>query len=470
VVPSERELDWLRRVRDLCQRLASEREPKSLLNLILDSAIELTGAERGYLVEVTSREDDEEPHVKILCARGFARGALRGAVGDLSRTVVSRALEEKRALVTSSDQDRDVLQVSSVVFRKVLAIACAPMFLRGHPRGVLYLDHRFREKPFLEEDLPYLQTFADQGALALETAGLLADLDEARDKLGSSLRELEQLKARSSLAPDVQVARRVFGSLVGGCPPMLAVFEELERAVRTWEPVLLSGESGTGKAQVAREIHGRRGGSELQVAGSGDLDLQEGATLFVPELADLPPASQSLLIDRLRAGSDLRILSATSHSPESLLQDGKVRADLLYRLDVLRIMLPPLRQRGGDVHMLLEHFAERAGVVLRFTTHAKSLLEAYAWPGNLRQLENEVRRLIPHAPGPISAPQLSLEIAEGKGVAQAKGKAAGRTMAEVEEDMVAAALRASKGNKSRAARQLGIPRTTLYSLIQRYGL
>lgn len=108
--------------------------------------------------------------------------------------------------------------------------------------------------------------------------------------------------------------------------------------------------------------------------------------------------------------------------------------------------------------------------MLRFTTHAKDLFEAYAWPGNLRQLENEVRRLVPHAGGVISAPQLSPEIVAGQGVALATGKAAGKTIAEVEQDMVEAALKASKGNKSRAARQLGIPRTTLYSLIQRYGL
>lgn len=130
---SERELRWLRKVRDLCQRLASERRPEELLTLILDAAIELAEAERGYLVEVQPREGEEGFRVKIRCARGFDQRAMRGAAGDLSRTVVSRVLEQRRALVTTTARDEDVLAVSSVQQNKVLAIACAPMFLRGQP-------------------------------------------------------------------------------------------------------------------------------------------------------------------------------------------------------------------------------------------------------------------------------------------------------------------------------------------------
>ena len=137
---------------------------------------------------------------------------------------------------------------------------------------------------------------------------------------------------------------------------------------------------------------------------------------------------------------------------------------------MLRVQVPPPRQRQKDIPLLCEHFARKAGghPGWKLSDRAKQLLVDYAWPGNVRELENEVRRWVARGLCEVTATQLSDEIREGKGVARAQGDLSGRTLGDVERQLVEAAMKACAGNKSKAARQLGIPRTSLYHLIRRY--
>ena len=162
--PSERELLWMRRVRDLSHMLASERQVDKLLPRILDAAIELTGAERGFLVRLRDSQAGGRLRFKVDVARGFNKSSIMGSGARFSRTVVQRVVERGGGLVTTDEQDEDVLAVSSVRHDAVLSIVCVPLCLRGETRGALYLDHRFRDEAFTAEDLPLLQTFADQAA------------------------------------------------------------------------------------------------------------------------------------------------------------------------------------------------------------------------------------------------------------------------------------------------------------------
>ena len=131
--------------------------------------------------------------------------------------------------------------------------------------------------------------------------------------------------------------------------------------------------------------------------------------------------------------------------------------------------MPPLRQRPEDVPALLTHFLQRqTQAPVEITAKALELLVGYSWPGNVRELENEARRLATLGPEKITVRHLSAEVREGRGLARAGGQYAGKTLGEVEKEMVIAALQESGGNKARAARQLGIPKTTLYHLIDRY--
>ena len=516
--PHERELLWLRRARDLTHLLAAEQDASVLFPKILDAAIELTEAERGFLVKVQGRKSDGALKIKIMVARGFDGIALQGAQGNVSRTVVARVLEGTDGLVTTREEDVEVTQVSSVLARRVLSIICVPMVLRGEVRGVLYLDHRFHKEAFSERDLPALQTFADQAALAMETADLADDRSAIGAKLESTRGELERVKAllEPSGPTDLGQPRPVsvrFGGLVGSSSAMAGLYEQIERAARTWDPVLICGESGTGKELVARELHARGvhsaepffsencaavagGVLESELFGhckgaftgastdrKGLFALAGKGTLFLDEVGDMSMAMQGKLLRVLQegvvrpVGADkqvrvhCRVLAATHRDLRGLVREGHLREDLYYRLDVLRINVPPLRKRPEDVLPLLEHFVREAGgAPLQITPRATTLLTRYSWPGNVRELQNEARRLMTVTQREISGAHLSAEIRDGRGVAQAPGDMAGRTLNEVERDMVTAALRDCGGNKSHAARQLGIPRSTLYRLIERHGL
>jgi transcriptional regulator with GAF, ATPase, and Fis domain len=523
--PESRELLWLRRVRDVSRQLATETDLGKLFPAILEAAVEITRAERGFVVRVHPRDEPGSDssagaRLKVEAARGFNRSQLRGTVGDVSRTVVERVVETGEGLVTTREEDADVLNATSVKARRVLSIICVPMKLRGDTRGVLYLDHRFLGDAFDPSDLPALGIFADQAALALETAELRADTA----KLNRSLQELEAVRSGESApadddqAPDARTFPVLFGGLVGNSPPMCALYEQIERSARTWDPVLIQGDLGTGKGLVAAEIHARSEQArqplifqtcaapsdealEAELCGlprsktaaprEGTLVRAGQGTLVLEEVADLSPTLQGRLVSVLRTREVLpvggttaqrvqcRLVALTRHDLRARVEEGLFREDLFYRLDVQRIAVPALRDRVGDLLHLATHFSEAASASpargqsprrLAFTDHALELLRSYVWPGNVRELENEVRRLTALDVDRISARQLSPEIREGRGVSRAKGDMSGKTLGEMERAMVEAALEEASGNKARAARQLGIPRSSLYSLLERYGL
>ena len=521
---SRREVLWLRRLRDLSHQLVTHDDVRQLVPVILDAAIELAQAERGFLVRVEPGGPGERPKIKVEVARGFAKESLAGAQGKVSRTVVERVLQRGRGLVTTSEEDRDIREVSSVQERRVLAILCVPMTLRGQVRGVLYMDHRFNPEAFTEQDIAIAETFADQAALAIETAELVAQHASGQEKLGHTLRELDELKTAqrareevvaqaSSAGSGPRLAPLRFGRLIGGSEPMQALYEEIERAARSTAPVLITGESGTGKELVAREIHSRSANAsepflsencaaiadsllESELFGhkkgaftgatadkKGLFALAARGSLFLDEVGDMSASMQSKLLRVLQegrvrpVGGDkalpvfCRVVAATHRDLRELVEQGQFREDLYYRLDVLRIAVPPLRQRPQDIPTLLTHFlAIGGGPHVEITPKALELLVGYAWPGNVRELENEARRLATLGTDKITIRHLSEEVREGRGLSRAGGTYSGKTLSEVEKEMVAAALRESGGNKARAARRLGIPKTTLYHLIDRYGL
>jgi transcriptional regulator with GAF, ATPase, and Fis domain len=390
VSSSEREVLWLRKVRDVSQVLAREHDLEQLLPRILDAAIEITSAERGFLVRVQRGGGDLRVHVEV--ARGFNQSELQSSATSVSRTVVERVMEQGAGLVTTREQDASVLDASSVMARRVLAICCVPLRLRDEVQGVLYLDHRFRPDAFSEDDLPVLAVFADQAALAIETAELRAD----SARLTDSLRELEELRAQEEQPAERSPQRRppLFGRLVGASPPMCELYTAIERSARSRDPVLILGESGAGKQLVARELHARgelpnQPFLEQVCAAAAEADLErelfgersrvgalaraERGTLLLIEVADLPPTLQGRLAATLRermirptgGGRPQRLACrVTATSTRDLREEveaGRFREDLYYRLDVQRLEIPPLRQRRDDFAVLLDHFARVHG-------------------------------------------------------------------------------------------------------------
>jgi transcriptional regulator with GAF, ATPase, and Fis domain len=376
----------------------------------------------------------------------------------------------------------------------VHAVACVPLPGPGGVAGVLYLDARQHPSLLHDEHRPFLELLARQAAAALDNA-------RAHRRVAVTLERAEETIRRHHAAKET---RSRYDGIVGVSPAMQAVYARLDRIIPSAEPVILQGETGTGKELVARLIHerGPRSAHEFVAvncaglaeslleselfghergaftgasrARAGLLELAHRGTLFLDEIADMPPRMQGDLLRALQSGevrrlggretfqADLRIVVATNRDLEREVERGRFRADLYYRLDVLKLVLPPLRDRAEDIPLLIEALCGRE---IRFTDRALGRLCAHAWPGNVRELGNVVRRIAVAGLKVVDERDLPAELRGGRPHAVAVG-----TLEQVEEQAIRRALRATEGNKSRAARLLGIDRKTLYIKLRRLGL
>ncbi len=311
-----------------------------------------------------------------------------------------------------------------------------------------------------------------------------------------------------------------FGPLIGGSSVMQKVYDLVGRVAPTDATVLVQGESGTGKELVAQTLHqlSRRrkqpflplncGAISPQLIESelfghergsftgaermhkGVFERATGGTLFLDEITEMPMELQVKLLRVLESGVfariggereiqvDVRVIAATNQEPEKAVAEGKLREDLLYRLSVFPIHLPPLRERTGDVELLLEYFLsqlnEAEGTSKRFTREALVRLQAHHWPGNVRELKNLVHRAYILAdvdidpsclPSIGAAPSGALEAGMDGSVLQLK---VGCSVAEAERRLILATLDTCGGNKEKAAKMLGISLKTLYNRLNEY--
>jgi len=329
----------------------------------------------------------------------------------------------------------------------------------------------------------------------------LARTTELKEEIGTLRRQLRGLGR--------------FGDLIGSSPAMQQVYDLIGRVAPTEVTVMLTGESGTGKEVVARTIHDlsrRRRGlflplncgavpeglieSELfgHERGSftgatqlrrGCFERAAGGTLFLDEIGEMPVELQVKLLRVLETSTavrlggdtavpvDARVVAATNRPPEQAVRDGKLREDLLYRLNVFPIALPPLRERLGDVPRLADHFLAEMnaaeGAAKRFAETAHERLQSYPWPGNVRELRNVIQRAFilaeeevdPPLPVAATSPRLSVP---------AVAVPSGVPLEQIERQAILATLRSNGGDKRKTAAALGIALKTLYNRLKRYQL
>ena len=341
------------------------------------------------------------------------------------------------------------------------------------------------------------------------------------------IRELGQRRRR--MAEDLETERRraaelarklgdrdPFVRLVGGSPAVARLVETIREVARTDSTVLLTGESGTGKGLVARTIHdaserahgpfveancvvysegvlhselfGHERGAFTGAARTkrGRFELAAGGTLFLDEIGEISTATQLLLLrvlqDRTfeRVGgeqtleADVRLVAATNRDLQRALEEGTFRSDLFYRLNVIPLQLPALREHPDDIPQLAQHFLDRAAERLGrqvegFSPAAMEALVRHRWPGNIRELENTIERmLVLNRTGLVDVVDLPPALREG--AAAASATPARGTLQSLERDRIVEGLREAGGNKKLAARKLGIHRSTLYAKLRRYGL
>ncbi|GIW72146.1 MAG: sigma-54-dependent Fis family transcriptional regulator [Planctomycetota bacterium] len=309
-----------------------------------------------------------------------------------------------------------------------------------------------------------------------------------------------------------------FEAIIGNSPRMQRVFEIVRQAAPTNATVLLLGESGTGKELIARTIHqnsprrhhpfvalncaalsesileselfGHEKGAFTGASQQrkGRFEYAHKGTLFLDEVGDMPPSTQVKLLrvleerEIVRVGSnvpikvDVRVIAATNADLEAMVEEGRFRRDLYYRLRVVTIRLPPLRERPTDIPLLIEHFvrefaAEHGKVIDAVTPEARRVLTSYPWPGNVRELRNAIEHAVVVATTPvIDVGDLPDYITGGQHEPRGIEGLAGRSLEELERELIRQTLELTGGNREQAARMLAIGERTLYRKIKKYGL
>ncbi|OGP08160.1 MAG: hypothetical protein A2048_00335 [Deltaproteobacteria bacterium GWA2_45_12] len=504
--------------------MVTEHEVPRLLEFIMDTVIEIAGAERGFLILSPHKK---EASFKINVARNLDQETIEKPTYKVSRTIVKKVLEAGKPLLTTDAASDPRLQSSqSIQGLKLKSLLCVPLTNKGRVIGAIYVENRFQKGLFTQDTLEILSAFADQAALALENARLYEENHRKTDKIEKLNEQLSQLlahkeveltEAQEKISHGLRVLERkyAYDKIIGVSPAMQRVFEVLDRVTEGSISVLITGESGTGKELIARALHfnsprknaefvaincsaipGQLLESELfgHVRGAftgaerdkkGLFELAHGGTLFLDEIGDMPLELQPKLLRVLesreirKVGShqkisvDVRIVSATHQDLKELCRKKSFREDLYYRLNGVMIPLPPLRERRGDIPSLVRFLLdEMAGAKkIKVTAGAMRLLTDYDWPGNIRELRNELERALSFGEKEILPAHLSDSVGrENPRIVPTSGGLIREGRNLYEKEAILEAVRRSAGNKVKAAKRLGISRVALYQKIKKLGI
>ena len=479
------ELDAYTKLYEFSERLIHQRDLTELLDALMDAVIEITNADKGFLVLL----DGETIDVKV--ARNLNRENIADAVSQLSDSIIAKVVRSRRPVIVSDAmRDDEFSAAKSVMQLKVSSVICVPLLDRGRLLGLIYVGNDSIRDLFQQDTLRILTVFASQASLIVANALLLNELRVDNKRLSE---RLEQYR---------------FGEIVGTSPPMQQVFRKVEKIAATDISVLITGETGTGKELIAREIHNRspRAGkpfvtincgaipenlleSELfgHVKGAftgavankqGKFQAADGGTLFLDEIGEMPIELQVKILRALqervvyRVGDtrpetcDIRIVAATNRDLDKEIAAGRFREDLYYRLNVVNVELPPLRQRGEDVlviaRYLLSRYSREYDVKVKgLSPNAAVAIRKHPWPGNIRELENRIKKAIVLCESSVIGPDdlglTSDVLPQILTLAEAKDK--------FQRDYINEVLALNNGNRTKTARDLGVdPRTVFRHL------
>ncbi len=500
------------------RRLAREDRLEVLLQQVVDAMMDLTDAERGAVVVLPTAHTS-----RLEVTRELAEGS-EGV--RFSRSVIERVLGDGEPVMSvdaaADDRFDGSRSISHLNLRSVLAV---PLQFRGERLGAAYVDHRLRRGNFDEQDLARMEEFAELAALAVAHARAVAELRAQAEAMATQKAELARLlEARQievlGLREEVRSAQgpapRGYRGIIGGSEVMARIFKLIDRVADADVPVVIHGESGTGKELVARALHDagtRRDGPFIAencgaipetllesvlfghakgaftgaaTARAGLFEAADGGTIFLDEVGETSPAMQTKLLRVLQEGEvrrvgdnrsrsiDVRVIAASNRSLEAMVERGEFRRDLYYRINVVKIELPPLRERVDDIPALVEHFARRhdAQGGLRVSAAAMRRLAQHPWPGNVRELENEVQRWAALVEGEVGPDDLSMAPAA---VSTSATLALGEhddlqirpRIERMERELIAQAMERTGGNQTKAAQLLGLSRYGLQKKLRR---
>lgn len=494
----------LRTVLKICEKMNVERELPALLDLIAQEASRLMEAERASIF-LLDRERNELWSIKTLDKTEIRFDARLGLAGAAVMTGQIINVED------AYQDPRFYKKIDGRTGFRTKSLLVVPLInRRGEVIGTFQTLNK-TDGTFTKRDEEILQTLAQQVAIALETAHLVEDLKHKHERLRRENSQLwKEIEGRFSTK-----------NIVGASPKIQNVVRLIEQISDSTLNVLITGESGTGKELVAKAIHYNSSrarspfvaincaalpeslveselfGIEKGVATGverriGKFEEAKGGTLFLDEIGDLTLSTQAKILRALQEGAiehvggrkaipvDVRIVSATNKNLQEEIKNGNFREDLYYRLRVIQIEMPSLREIPEDIPLLANYFLirychEMKTELKKLAPAAARSLTNYAWPGNVRELENEIKRLIVlSARKVLGVEDLSEEIRRSRNDGVNSNLASNRSLKQrvedLEERLIVEALQNYRNNQKRAAKGLGLSRQGLINKIKRYGI
>jgi transcriptional regulator with GAF, ATPase, and Fis domain len=481
------DLEVVRRLTAFSELLLQSYNLDRLLETLMDEAVALTHADKGFLILMEANE------LRVKVARNLSRENIEDAVERLSDSIVSKVVRSRRPeIISDALSHPEFKSADSVVNLKLLSVMCVPLMLKGELIGLIYLGNDRLVNRFERSSLDRLTIFGAYASLILHVAFLMNEL------------KLDNTELRKRLED------QRYGDIVGACAGMKEVYRKIDKIAPTDISVLITGETGTGKELIAREIHRhspRAKGpfvtincgaipenlleSELfgHVKGAftgavatkpGKFQAAIGGTLFLDEIGEMPLQLQVKLLRALqekvvyKVGDnrpepvDIRVVAATNKVLEEEVKKNTFREDLYYRLNVVTLKLPPLRERGDDLMVLAKFFLQKCS--REFSSKAKGFAPAaaiamkkYSWPGNIRELENRIKKASVLADKALLGPD-DLDLRPENldpimPLAQAKEEFQKRYINEV--------LERNNGNRTKTAKDLGVDPRTIFRHLEK---
>jgi Nif-specific regulatory protein len=474
----------------------SVQDPDQLLELVVATAARMLDARASSLLLVDPHS--RKLHFKV--ATGEKGADVKRFQVDMGEGIAGHVASTGQPLLIP-DVSRDPRwqsRISASIGFDTRSIACAPLKVNGEIIGVLEIIDRADGGALRAEDMPLLAVFADVAATAIANARRI-------DRDRKSIRDLQaEMDLRYEIVGESRAIRRVIADAL--------------KVAEAKTSTLIIGESGTGKELLARLIHrasprrdapmvvlncaalpealledelfGHEKGAFTGAVSRkiGKFELADGGTLFLDEIGEMSPTMQAKLLRILQEGVfyrlggndsipvDVRALAATHRDIDREVAEGRFREDLYYRLNVVQIRMPALRERREDIPLLAEHFLtifrkERGIARMRFSQEALDRMQAYDWPGNVREMKNAIERAVVMGnPPDILAEDLPAFARPTNLLGGCVGSSFKEAVDAFKRDFLALNLKYTDGNRSRAARTLGIQRTYLSRLLAKYGL